>query len=94
MPRRSPSIDPELRAHQEWLGYLQPVGLVVAPAAMLEAGWVVTRSGSELIERQERYREALDALSDDDADESASGFRTLADLLIEHLGWDPGQLDS
>lgn len=52
MAHRSPAIDPELRAHQEWLGYLQPVGLVVAPAAMLEAGWVVTRSGSELIERQ------------------------------------------
>jgi len=96
MPRRSPSIDPELRAHQEWLGYLQPVGLVVAPAAMLEAGWVVTRSGSELIERQEHYREALDVLGavDADADEGISGFRSLADLLIEHLGWDPGQLDS
>jgi type I restriction-modification system DNA methylase subunit len=61
---------------------------------MLEAGWVVTRSGSALIERQERYREALDALGDDDADESASGFRSLADLLIEHLGWESDQLNS
>ncbi|MBM5825652.1 MAG: SAM-dependent methyltransferase [Cyanobacteria bacterium M_surface_10_m2_119] len=89
-------MDSELRAHQEWLGYLQPVGLVVAPAAMLEAGWVVTRSGSELIERQERYRESLEPLRDeiDDADEGASGFRSFADLLIDHLGWDPGQLDS
>ena len=40
MPRRTPAIDPELKAHQEWLGYLQPVGLVVAPAAMQDAGWV------------------------------------------------------
>ncbi|MEB3353742.1 MAG: SAM-dependent methyltransferase, partial [Cyanobacteriota bacterium] len=94
MPRRSPTIDPEQRAHQEWLGYLQPVGLVVAPAAMLEAGWVVTRSGSALIERQERYREALDALGDDDVEESASGFRSLADLLIDHLGWESDQLNS
>ena len=53
-------MDPELKAHQEWLGYLQPVGLVVAPAAMQEAGWVVTRSGSELIDRQARYRAALE----------------------------------
>jgi len=41
MPRLPPTTDPELRSHQEWLGYLQPVGLVVAPAAMVDAGWVV-----------------------------------------------------
>ncbi|MBD2551422.1 N-6 DNA methylase [Microcystis elabens FACHB-917] len=105
MPRPSPTTDPELKAHREWLGYLQPVGLVVAPAAMLEAGWVVTRSGSELIERQERYREALEPLSpqpdDDDNDAGAGdndnapkGFRSLAELLSDHLGWDPEQLDT
>lgn len=59
MIRRPPTIDPELRARQEWLGSLQPAGLVVAPAAMQDAGWVVTRSGSALIERQERYRAAM-----------------------------------
>ena len=111
MPRPS-STDPELRAHQEWLGYLQPVGLVVAPAAMLEAGWVVTRSGSELLERQERYREALEDLSVSPADaadaeasgggesesentdsDSLRGFRALADLLTDHLGWEADHLD-
>jgi hypothetical protein len=35
MASRQSNIDPELKAHREWLGYLQPVGLVVAPAAML-----------------------------------------------------------
>jgi len=30
MPRRPPKPDPELQAHKEWLGYLQPRGLVVA----------------------------------------------------------------
>ena len=101
MPRPSPTTDPELKAHREWLGYLQPVGLVVAPAAMLEAGWVVTRSGSDLIERQERYREALEPLgpqSDSDAaagdnDNAPKGFRSLAELLTDHLGWDADQLD-
>lgn len=89
-------MDPELKAHQEWLGYLQPVGLVVAPAAMQDAGWVVTRSGSELIERQARYRAALEPLDDtadlDDSD-TEQGFRSLLDLLTEHLGWDDDQLD-
>ncbi|EAQ68799.1 hypothetical protein RS9917_00527 [Synechococcus sp. RS9917] len=89
-------MDPELKAHQEWLGYLQPVGLVVAPAAMQEAGWVVTRSGIELIERQARYRAALEPLddtSDPDDSDTEHGFRSLLDLLTEHLGWDSDQLD-
>ncbi len=29
--------DPALVAHQQWLGYLQPVGLVVSPPALLQA---------------------------------------------------------
>jgi hypothetical protein len=104
MTRRTPTINPELRAHQEWLGYLQPVGLVVAPAAMVDAGWVVTRSGSELIDRQERYREAIQGLSsasdsadpdpEVDGDTRTRGFPQLETLLVEHLGWSPGQIQS
>ena len=68
MTCRTPTINPELNAHQEWLGYLQPVGLVVAPAAMVDAGWVVTRSGSDWIGRQDRYRQALEPLGSPDGD--------------------------
>jgi hypothetical protein len=95
MPRRRPTIDPELRAHQEWLGYLQPVGLVVAPAAMQDAGWVVTRSGGELMERQERYREALEALAaeeDADTNDDQRGFSCIDSLLVDHLGWSADQI--
>lgn len=95
MPRHTATFDPELKAHQEWLGYLQPVGLVVAPAAMQDAGWVVTRSGSELIERQERYRGALEALDSDqeaDPDDRRLGFSSIETLLVEHLGWSPEQI--
>ena len=104
MTRRTPTINPELKAHQEWLGYLQPVGLVVAPAAMVDAGWVVTRSGSELIERQERYREAIQSLSsasdsadpdpEADGDTRTRGFPQLETLLVEHLGWSADQIQS
>jgi len=104
MTCRTPTINPELKAHQEWLGYLQPVGLVVAPAAMVDAGWVVTRSGSELIERQERYREAIQGLSsasdcadpepDADGDTRTLGFPQLQTLLVEHLGWSADQIQS
>lgn len=102
MPQRT-TVDPELRDHQEWLGYLQPVGLVVAPAAMQEAGWILTRSGSDLVERQQRYRDALEPLNPcggADLEDNSLGFSRLDDLLIEHLGWndddirsDPPQLE-
>jgi len=96
MPRRPSTTDPELLAHQEWLGYLQPVGLVVAPAAMQDAGWVVARSGSELIERQQRYRDGLEPLGgdDDDADERELGFTGIETLLVEQLGWGTNQVQS
>jgi hypothetical protein len=106
MPRRTATVDPELRAHQEWLGYLQPVGLVVAPAAMQDAGWVVTRSGSELIERQERYRGTLESLRpssaadaadtepEADRDSRTRGFPQLETLLVEQLGWSADQIHS
>ena len=90
MPRRPPKTDPELKAHQEWLGYLQPRGLVVAPAAMWEAGWVLEQSGRELLERQEQFREALQPLGPEEADEDDQprSFRRLEDLLVEQLSWD------
>ena len=96
MAKRTIQRDPELLAHQQWLGYLQPVGLVVAPAAMQDAGWVVARSGSELIERQQRYRDGLEPLGgdDDDADERELGFTGIETLLVEHLGWGTDQVQS
>lgn len=48
--------DPALRAHQEWLGYIQPVGLVVSPAALVAAGCVPDRNVSA---RQETLRGLL-----------------------------------
>ena len=96
MPRRPPKTDPELQAHKEWLGYLQPRGLVVAPAAMWEAGWVLEQSGRELLERQEQFREALQPLGpdegEDDEDDQPHGFRRLEELLVEQLSWDPEAL--
>ena len=90
MSRRSTKTDPELQAHKEWLGYLQPRGLVVAPAAMWEAGWVLEQSGKELLERQEQFREALQPLGpdEDDEEDQPPGFRRLETLLVEQLSWD------
>ncbi|MHC5745796.1 MAG: Eco57I restriction-modification methylase domain-containing protein [Nostoc sp.] len=40
--------DPEIRLHKEWLGFLQPVGLVVSPPALSAAQAVVNRNVVEL----------------------------------------------
>ena len=38
------SRDPVIRAHQEWLGFLQPSGLVVSPPVLAAAGAQVNRN--------------------------------------------------
>lgn len=42
------AIDPEIIRHKEWLGFLQPVGLVVSPPALMKAQAVVDRNVIEL----------------------------------------------
>lgn len=39
--------DPQLRAHREWLGFLQPIGVVVSPPALVTAQVVVDRNVAE-----------------------------------------------
>ncbi|RCJ28397.1 N-6 DNA methylase [Nostoc minutum NIES-26] len=42
------AIDPEITRHKEWLGFLQPVGLVVSPLALVKAQAVVNRNVVDL----------------------------------------------
>ena len=46
-----PASDPNTRAHLEWLGFIQPHGLVVSPPALLKAG--------AFVNRQDTHRQAL-----------------------------------
>lgn len=48
--------DPEVQAHQEWIGYVQPVGLVVSIPALLGAGAYINRNFGPL------HRQFLSAL--------------------------------
>ena len=43
--------DPELIKHKEWLGFLQPVGLVVSPPALMAAQAVINRNVVDLQQR-------------------------------------------
>jgi hypothetical protein len=42
------AIDPEILRHKEWLGFLQPVGLVVSPPALVKAQAIVNRNVVDL----------------------------------------------
>ena len=55
-------IPPELLAHREWLGQIQPVGLVVSPAVLVRQGVFVDRQKG--IEKQARLREISDSSVD------------------------------
>ncbi len=51
------NIDRALFEHKEWLGLLQPIGLVVAPPALIKAQANIDRG--KLIELQQKFKEYL-----------------------------------
>ena len=40
-------LDPAARDHLEWLGFVQPTGLVVSAPALVRAGAILERSDAE-----------------------------------------------
>lgn len=74
----------EIRIHQEWLGYLQPVGLVVAPSALVDAGVYPDREAA-------RRQQELVALVEQDADERCF-IPDFPRFTRELLGWQPSDL--
>ena len=42
-----PKLDPTVIAHQEWLGFVQPTGLVFSPTALERVGVVLRRRDVE-----------------------------------------------
>jgi hypothetical protein len=81
--------DPELLAHQQWLGYLQPVGLVVSPPALLQAGAHV--NVNVLAEHQKFLGHVTEAL-EVGRPEPLPAITDLRGLLLDVLGWQPGDL--
>ena len=74
-------------AHQEWLGFVQPVGLVVAPTVMVDAQVVPDRN---IAGRQRELRELLEETRNG----SMTGWRTpdLRRLFLDWLGWEDDDL--
>src|SRR5688500_15925574 len=81
MPR-----DPETYAHLEWLGYVQPVGLVVSIPALLSALAHVNRN---IAPEHGRF---LGLLPQDKRGEQISQIADFPAFTQAVLGWEPGDL--
>ena len=77
------AIDPAIRDHQAWLGYLQPDGLVVSPAALVDLQVILPRDTLPL---QERFLEFVEEvpLRDDETSPAVADFAAFA---RDFLGW-------
>ncbi len=79
--------DPEQLAHQEWLGYVQPVGLVVSIPALLAAQAHINRN---IVPDHQRF---LNCLPRDAHDELIPELRDFAEFTEQVLGWRAGDLE-
>src|SRR5829696_7837735 len=81
--------DPELLAHQQWLGYLQPVGLVVSPPALLQAQAHVNVN---IVAEHSRFLEHIGEGLVVGRTEPLAVFKNLRSLLLDVFGWQAGDL--
>ena len=77
--------DPSFHAHQEWLGYVQPVGLVVSIPALLAADAHPNRN-------PEQHRRFVDFLPKDVWEEPIPEIRDFPAFAQEILGWEAGDV--
>src|SRR5437899_4868262 len=82
--------DPELLAHQQWLGYLQPVVLVVSPPALVQSQAFVN---ANVAAEHARFLEHLHEVPVGES-EPAPAVKDLAALLTDPalIGWQPADL--
>lgn len=73
-------LDPEVLAHLEWLGFVQPTGLVVSAPALVRAGVILDR-------RDAAGQELLRAALDPDAPEDQPAIADFEHFARDVLGW-------
>src|SRR5262245_15896084 len=81
--------DPELLAHQQWLGYLQPVGLVVSPPALLQAQAHVN---TDILAEHQRFLTQVTRAQVFGRPEPLPAVADLRALLRDVFGWQAGDL--
>jgi Eco57I restriction-modification methylase len=75
-------------SHQEWIGYVQPVGVVVSTPALLEAGAAINRNFVPL------HRAFLSVLPSDRDGNPIPELTKFSAFATEVLGWQPEDLTS
>jgi len=73
-------LDPAVLAHLEWLGFVQPTGLVVSAPALVRAGVILDR-------RDAAGQELLRAALDPDAPEEQPAIADFEQFARDVLGW-------
>jgi hypothetical protein len=81
--------DPELLTHQEWLGYLQPVGLVVSPPALAAAGAFPNKN---IIRDHAGFLEVVEQVTVEGEEDPRPAIRDFPRLATQVLGWEPSDL--
>ena len=76
--------DPELRAHKDWLGLLQPVGLVVSPPALVRAQAVPSQNVAEL---QQKFLSVVEHPPGSESDTDEAALTNLPAFFQTVLGW-------
>src|SRR5712692_5081431 len=85
--------DPELRWHQEWIGFVQPVGLVVSPTPLVAAQAHVNRNIAPRqqvllsLARKEKLATGLDGRREDQ-----SVIPSFPEFCSHFLEWEPSDL--
>ena len=83
------SRDLETKAHREWLGYLQPMGLVVSPPALAE---VLAFPNANIIPEHNRFLECVADVSVAGKDEKVAAITDFPRFCSHVLGWRPSDL--
>ncbi len=81
--------DPEIYAHKQWLGYVQPVGLVVSPIALAAAQAYPEKN---IIPEHARFLDCVEPVSLDGENEPRPAIREYPRLATAVLGWRPTDL--
>ena len=81
---RVPAQDPNTRAHLEWLGFIQPNGLVVSAPALVKAGAILNRQDAEGQGRLAGCVDQRTVLPGRDPEPCVRDFREFASVV---LGW-------
>ena len=83
------AIDLELNVHKEWIGYVQPVGLVASPPALVAAQAFPAKN---IIPDHTRFLDLVEQVTVEGEDDPLPAIRDFPRFARQILGWEPADL--